>query len=750
MDAKSSAGPVRATFDDLRIDLLRSFVFLLAAVAGAILAVQLVDGDLRRPASGLIMVALVGSGMLAWYLAPRWTWLGVAALIGGSIVALVVGLLVYPGTPLVDAFALIAVVATVLAGLVGGGVTAILISAAIIALHNAAGSVFPADDVTPIICLVWLGVVVAWLGTRATQTAIDWSWHSYEETLRKMQEARERQVELGRVSKSLAEAFVRLEQLNRELDHARQAADEARRLKTEFATTISHELRTPLNLIIGFAEMMVTAPQSYVGETLPASYRGDVEAIYRNAGHLSNLLDDVLDLSQVDAHRLALQKEDISLARVVQEATATVAALYRDVGLSLTIDLPDDLPLLHADPTRVRQILINLLTNAVRFTDRGGVTVQATHDEHDVIITVADTGCGIPPDDLPMLFHEFAQGTTPRRRMGSGLGLAVSKRFAELHGGTMWVDSVPGQGTTFYVSLPLVKNVVPGVADRDWHAYVGPGRAPDERLAVVVGPDPAVAALFRRYLDGCRVIGTATLGRARRLVARGGVDAVILADGSVGERQGVSSAAGSLGGVPVIACSLNTPWTRRDELGVAAYLPKPVARQRLRAAIRSLGARVGTILIVEDDPDLANLLDRMVASLVPGSRVRRAADGEEALSLVCAERPDLILLDLLLPRVDGYTVLRELRAGADRPAVPVIVITGQEQGNQAVMADGISLTRAGGLTAGEVMHVVKGVLSLPAQLAPARRAASSESPVSEESRRRRAKEQGSAREEPSK
>lgn len=709
----------KSTADYLRGDLLRSFIVLAILTTWGVIVLQLLDDGARQPGVALVIASLAISVVLAWHLVAQHPTLSGIVLLGGTICALVLILLIYPGTPFIYGFVLVAVVATQVGGLIEGSATAFVISLIVFFLHSFTTGVLLVRDEYAVICLVWLGVVIAWLGTRATQTAVNWAWQSYDETVQKISEARVRQAELGRVSKSLREAYDRLEQLNRELDRARQAAEEARQLKVEFATTISHELRTPMNLIIGFAEMMVAAPHSYQGDSLPASYRGDVEAIYRNACQLSDLLDDVLDLSQIDAHRLALQKEDIALPDIVQQAADTVCALYQDLGLTLTLELPPGLPLLYADPTRVRQIVINLLTNAVRFTDVGGVTVHASFDDRDVTVAVTDTGCGISPDNLPHLFHEFARVASAPRRKGNGLGLAVSKRFAELHGGTMWAESTLGAGSTFYFTLPRTRNVVPGIAERDWRACLGESAEPESRVAVVVGKDVAAAEVFRRYLDGYRVLGPVGLGNLCRLKNSQEVDLIILTEPlgarSIEPGRGLGA---RFARVPIVTCSFNTTKSRREELGVSEYLTKPIVRSQFRRVLDSFGRNANRILLVEDDPALARLYLRMIKSLQPQCQVVQVGDGNEALRLIQSEPPDLVFLDLLLPGVDGYAVAREIRANARLDNLPVVVITGQEKSDHTVIASELTLTRLGGLTAGEVMHFVKGVLSLPRKLSP--------------------------------
>ncbi|HUE75397.1 MAG TPA: histidine kinase dimerization/phospho-acceptor domain-containing protein, partial [Chloroflexota bacterium] len=204
----------------------------------------------------------------------------------------------------------------------------------------------PGQPISEPVALTSLGLIkmcalLSYVASRPLYTALDWSWYSFTQAREKMDDARERQFELGRVSKSLQESYVKLEHMSRELERARKAAEDARRLKSEFAANISHELRTPLNLIVGFSEMMIMAPHAYEGDTLPASYRGDVTAIHRSVRHLSGLIDDVLDLSQIEAGRMGLNKEWVTLQDVIQESTGMVDALFQSKGLYLNIDIPD-------------------------------------------------------------------------------------------------------------------------------------------------------------------------------------------------------------------------------------------------------------------------------------------------------------------------------------------------------------------------------------------------------------------------
>ena len=233
-------------------------------------------------------------------------------------------------------------------------------------------------------------------------------------------------------------------------------AEEARQAKTQFVANVSHELRTPLNMIIGFAEIISQTPHIY-GDRLPAALMSDIGAIERNAQHLAKLINDVLDLSQVEAGRMALSKDWTAKRDVIDAAIGLTRSLYDLKGLRLDVELPDDLPRVFCDSVRIQQVIVNLLSNAGRFTEAGGVTVRCQKAGDEVIISITDTGPGITPEDQNRLFQPFQQvdGSSRRKYGGRGLGLSISKQFVEMHGGVIDMVSALGKGTTFNIHLPL-------------------------------------------------------------------------------------------------------------------------------------------------------------------------------------------------------------------------------------------------------------------------------------------------------
>jgi signal transduction histidine kinase/DNA-binding response OmpR family regulator len=566
--------------------------------------------------------------------------------------------------------------------------------------------------------LAWATLLLSWLGLRPLQQALGWAIASQQDARARALEAERHRGELGLVSKTLKETHERLERATLELERARLAAEEARTLKAKFAAYISHELRTPLNLIIGFSEMMVSAPHTYGGDVLPPSYRGDVDAIFQSARHLAALINDVLDLSQIDAHRMALDRDDVAIRDVVDQAAKTVGAAFEEKGLWLRIDTEPNLPTLYADSTRIRQALINLLGNALRYTSDGGVTITASRTGNEVVVTVQDTGAGIDPEELPHLFQEFRQAerSTEQPSEGSGLGLAIAKRFVGLHGGWMKVESVQGSGSTFSFGLPIARQQYELAAPLDAQGNSSVHARESALPAIVVmDSDPWLIRALQRYLDGYRIIVLGEHEGIEAIHARRFSGAIALVVPTVSEEEGWTGlqhlSAATLD-LPIIACSLRGGREALRRLGVADYIDKPVTRTRLTEALRVLPRRRVTqsILIVDDDPHMVRLLERMLGAMNRRFQVVAAYDGSEALAHMRTQAPDLVLLDLIMPELDGYVVLQRMREDPRLCSVPVIVVTARGLDDDAVVSGMFGLARSGGFPAGELVRCLQATL----------------------------------------
>ncbi|MGC8781608.1 MAG: ATP-binding protein, partial [Anaerolineae bacterium] len=470
-------------------------------------------------------------------------------------------------------------------------------------------------------------------------------------------------------------------------EEGKRLAEEANRLKSRFLSTVSHELRAPLNVISGISNMLLResgqgAPQQLAG------LRDDLETIYISAQHLDALIRDVLDLASSDMGRLKLSCEPLDMREVIEGVSVIGRKLARDKGLAWQVEMPPELPRVWGDRTRLRQVILNLIGNAVKFTAAGQITLTAGVENGQVRIAVSDTGLGIPLHEQEAIFDEFRQSerTATRGYGGLGLGLAICKRLVELHGGRIaaYSSGEEGGGSTFYFLLPILDQEAP-------HARVTAEFSQPSRVLLLV-KDVAKGALVRAELAqrGIDAEMYPMDGEADWLACllRVAPDAVAL-DLDLASEQGWEILKAIKENpitrdLPVLFYSLESP-TDRGSLLEIDYLTKPVGIPALAGVLKSqglldrsfAGGRAPTVLVVDDEPETLELHARMVKTQLPDARVLQARDGREALRLMRQERPALILLDLMMPEMDGFAMLEAMRQEEGLRNTPVIVITGQ-------------------------------------------------------------------------
>ncbi len=646
-------------------------------------------------------------------------------LLGGILITIACLVLAWQAMELTYLFVLPVIFASVL---LGQGAVIWMAAAASLAvvgagLAYARPTPFSLEVGLPIF-IILLVAAASWLSVRNLYIALEWVWNGYERARQNEQMVRERQAELRRVLKALDEATRRLERVNYMLALARDQAEEARRLKQQFAQTISHELRTPLNLIVGFVELMIQTPE-YYGQPLPPAYMRDLMIMHRNACHLQNLVNDVLDLARIEVAQMSLVPEETDAAVLVQEAANTARSLVESRGLSLRIDIEPDLPRLRLDPVRIRQVLFNLFNNAVRFTEKGSITVAVCRQQHELIFAVTDTGIGITPEDTGRIFEEFHQldGSTRRQNGGIGLGLAISRRFVELHQGRMWVESQVGQGSTFFFSLPISPAdllAVPGGDSSPGQPL--PTKWGEERMLLAVTRSPSAALLLNRYVRGCRTVISQSLEQARQTARQLMPQGVII--DSACEALDPAGLAGlaqewGLTEVPFIVCSLPGEESVRQRLDVDSYLIKPLSRQDLWDALRQFGEDVDQVLVIDDDRDFVRLLARMLDSPVRRYQVTSATSAQEGLAKLERRQPDLVLLDLGLPDLDGFQVVERIRANPAWRHIPIVIISAQDEiDHMEKLAGWMVVSRAAGLKPNEIIQWVQRILDTATLPAP--------------------------------
>ena len=579
-------------------------------------------------------------------------------------------------------------------------------------------SPWAAEVVSPMLVIVGVGILTS-VATRNLYLTLYWVWDRGMAAQRHEEQLRDRQAQLARTSKALDEANQRLRHLNYDLARAREEAEQARLIKQQFVTNVSHELRPPLNVIVAFSEMMYLSPGSYGGVPLPAAYRGDAREIYRSSKHLLRLIDDVLDMSQVEAGRMRMDLDAVDLRDVIAEAFDMIRRLVESKRIELHAELPDSLPAVLIDRARVRQVLLNLLNNAQRFTEQGSIVVQASAEADCVRITVADTGIGVPPDQHETVFEEFRQlDGSGTRRGGSGLGLAISRRFVEMHGGRIWVESegIPGRGSRFHFTIP-VAGIGPArvtTLDRSpLHLNLPETRG---RTLLLMGGDQTTTSILEQGLEHYRVVPVESVHglpqRAVELQARAVL--LITAPGNKARRRMHElRQALDQSPLPIIMCPLVGEHRMGQSLGVADYLVKPVSREALANVLERMDGRVQRILVVDDNPRMIHLLSRIIQTLDHQYEVDQAHDGQQALAKMRERRPDLVILDLVMPDMDGYGVLAQMRGEPELQHVPTVVITAHALApeEERLLGRGVLLLCVGaGFTNAELLGYLRGLV----------------------------------------
>jgi GAF domain-containing protein/CheY-like chemotaxis protein/anti-sigma regulatory factor (Ser/Thr protein kinase) len=470
--------------------------------------------------------------------------------------------------------------------------------------------------------------------------------------------------------------------LFREIEDKSRQLEVADRHKSEFLANMSHELRTPLNAIIGYSEML----QEDAADLGAEQFTDDLKKINAAGKHLLELINAVLDLSKIEAGKMELYLESFDVAGLIRDIAAVIQPLAGKNGNRLEIRCPEGIGAMQADLTKVRQALFNLLSNACKFTEQGTVTLAVAREPRDgqdwMVFSVSDTGIGMTPEQLARLFEAFSQAdaATTRKYGGTGLGLALSRRLCRMMGGDVTVESESGRGSTFTIRLPAhVADAVEAPA-----ADAAPVEAATHNgmgTVLVIDDEAAVRDLMQRFLtrEGFRVVtaagGEEGLRRARELrpdtitldVMMPGMDGWAVLSALKADPQ--------IADIPVVMLTIVDDKNMGYALGAADYLTKPIDRERLVTALRR-HRRDRPVLVVDDDAEIRQLLRRMLEP--EGYTVVEAENGRVALERLREISPSVVLLDLMMPEMDGFAFVTEFRRHEPWRAIPIVVITAKD------------------------------------------------------------------------
>jgi signal transduction histidine kinase/CheY-like chemotaxis protein len=492
-------------------------------------------------------------------------------------------------------------------------------------------------------------------------------------------------------TREIYDTNVRLQQLNSRLEElvrqrttelaaARDEALRASQAKSDFLASMSHELRTPLNAIIGYSEILLEESDDLV----PPEIRPDLDKIRGAGKHLLALINDILDLSKIEAGKMDVFVESFEVVALIDDVRATVQPMMDRNGNTFEIRCGPDLGMLHSDQTKVRQILLNLLSNAAKFTKQGRIALAARRPTRGgadrLVFEVSDTGIGMTPEQVTRLFQPFSQAdaSTTRNYGGTGLGLAITQHFCRMLGGDVTVDSQYGKGSTFAITIPAV---YPNATPEPFQLAPKPSVI---GTVLVVGDERSAKNVLSEALtqEGYRVVAATGGEDGLRLAREERPDAIILdvitpdLDGWTILRLLKTDA--ELCRIPVILVTVLGDRDMGFALGAAEHLTKPInPKELLRLLARVQGSEATPdVLIVDDDATTRDVLRRMLVK--EGWSVREAANGAEGLEQLARATPAVMLLDLMMPGVDGFEVLRAVRQDAAWRDIPVVIVTSKD------------------------------------------------------------------------
>jgi len=543
-------------------------------------------------------------------------------------------------------------------------------------------------------------------------------------------------IQLLQTLTSTLTAIIQNGRLLSEVSEANLRLQEVDKLKSQFLANMSHELRTPLNSIIGFSRVILKGIDGPLNDVQAQ----DITTIYDSGNHLLNLVNDILDQAKIEAGKMELAPEFFDINELIKSGVATTLGLVKDKPIRLHQEIQADLPEVYSDKFRTRQVLLNMLSNASKFTQQGSITISAftiiDGSREMVQVSVTDTGMGIARENIRRVFAQFEQvdNSTARGAEGSGLGMPIAKSLMEMQGGRMWIENTEvGVGSTFSITIPIAPIEVPeaeALPEADLEAQIEQVISMTEtpvqnqgaqRIIVVVEAETSVISMYRSYLarTGYEVIGTTNPDDATELILTY-KPRVVLLNVNMPQRDGWGLLRqlkdnDATFQYPVIVCSIEDDKARGYQLGASNYLIKPFIAEDLIGAIRQieLERNLPTVLVIDNQAESLRLIREALSAEEDLLRVIEADNGEQGLTMIGTHQPDLVILDLRMPEMDGFEVLQRIRNNPDTREQRIMVVTAADlsaEERSKLLQERVELKEQ--LTGDNLLKAVKAVLKL--------------------------------------
>jgi len=661
---------------------------------GLVIAAELGIGAAVRSQLHMLALSLYGLAGIAWLLEtlrPGWgTWCAALGAVGiilaSNTILQTEGLLALTVVPVIVLFT---------AHGLGAGFIVTSIATLVLALLAKQANDATTSGAVAVAAIALWGTFLPLAALHARVAQLDLWLDEYLQRAREVvAESRERKAELAQALDDLTHLNRQMALMTQRQASLRKAAEQAETAKAAYLARVSHEFRTPLNIIIGMVDLIVGSP-TMRSERLPEDLVEHLRIVHRNCQHLASMVDDVLDLSRIEAERMSLNRTWVDVPQLIDTSVQVVQPLIAEKKLALSVHCPPHTPKIYCDRIRIRQVLLNLLSNAARATERGSIDVEVELRAESLLLSVSDTGPGIPGEVAQTIFEPFVQGgkTSNGTVKGSGLGLSISKQFVEMHGGRMWVETESGEGTAFYVELPRGPQrehvARPGHQNQEewvWRERTSRPKLPETHLrprVVLCDVTGELAQSIPRLRDDLEFVSLPEPSLAGSEICALAASAIVANHVSAEELctllGKVSEAAPD---VPVIGWVCPPRLRRARQMGALAYLVKPINRQSVEQAIRSLPSPPETVLIVEDDIDTQELMKMMLHSIEEQMHVIVSGTSREALDRMRVEPPDLVLLDIVLPDLSGWELLAQMQRDEDLRSIPAVVISGQDPSDE--------------------------------------------------------------------